>query len=1013
MKRSLLLILCLVLAVVMVSCGQPEDPCAEGHAFSEAWKSDATNHWHAATCEHTDEKSGLAAHTGLADDGVCDVCEWSDVAHEHEFDDENWSSDATFHWHASTCGHSAVVDGKVPHTYEDGKSGCTTCGYGHKHTYSDEWTSDENGHWNVNTCEHAGKINEAAHTDTNNDGDCDTCGYNGGHVHTYDEENVEWLSDTTTHWNPATCGHDVKLNVGYHLDGDDDGKCDECGVQAHSYATKWSTNTTHHYHVADCGCCLVSTDFAAHEDTDNDNACDECGYFMGDVLTLLGSSITSDAASKVNKVVIKDGYYNYTVEFGTGVTKILKSSEWGDTTYYYLPFTDKDEVNKVMVIIEEDGYIYRTTSLDSNEYFGFNFSSIYDGVYGTEAVISALYSLVTSDETKNMTYGYNQTYDAEKGTYTVTFGYKAPDASTLAIYGISFKAEDGIVSSAEIAVGVYYDGFFVNNYEKSYIAIGDPAYATGYEVDQTAGERTLTTELKTEDYLISEIELDYRLGWGGELVDVVDNETVINVYPSQFIYFEYPSDLESLYAGSEINLYIYLDSERTILGENYEDYMSMQTFSFAASKAGTFYVTYEAEMTSINFTVVSEYLAPTTITAKEHSTDYPTEFTEKTIFVGDKLDVSASMGTGENPAYTAALVGDNASNAALTLSNDGSVYTFFAPMTGAYSVQFKSTVDESVVTTATINVVEKPSLEEIIKGTHEYYMGSDLLYEVIFTPSADNFKVGTVQINDNNTWSFVECNYVFDEDSFEFTLTATDGYTEVPFDLVIKDYKVTAVVYSYYGKQEYAMTQKTETAEEDNSIQVSGEEFTVTVTDNDLQEYIDFYTYTATVDGVHNFHVPYGLGFWLDGDIEPTIDYKNQEYGVDSKYTIYLAYGETLKFSVGSSAKDDFTITVTYGEESEEGPVVSNVLVLGENTVNFANMGETFGKDYTFTAEVAGTYTFEYSMPQGVAIECFIGEQMNYSVSSLELEAGQTITLTIKQNNTMTGDFAVFITLAE
>ena len=33
------------------------------HTYSEEWTSDGTNHWHAATCEHTDEVSEKAAHT--------------------------------------------------------------------------------------------------------------------------------------------------------------------------------------------------------------------------------------------------------------------------------------------------------------------------------------------------------------------------------------------------------------------------------------------------------------------------------------------------------------------------------------------------------------------------------------------------------------------------------------------------------------------------------------------------------------------------------------------------------------------------------------------------------------------------------------------------------------------------------------------------------------------------------------------------------------------------------------
>lgn len=47
-----------------------------GHSFASTWSHDETNHWHAATCEHTDEKKDLAPHTfTVAEDGLSKSCE--------------------------------------------------------------------------------------------------------------------------------------------------------------------------------------------------------------------------------------------------------------------------------------------------------------------------------------------------------------------------------------------------------------------------------------------------------------------------------------------------------------------------------------------------------------------------------------------------------------------------------------------------------------------------------------------------------------------------------------------------------------------------------------------------------------------------------------------------------------------------------------------------------------------------------------------------------------------------
>lgn len=46
---------------------------ATGHSYSSEWSKDATNHWHAATCEHTLEVADKAAHT-YDSNNVCIVC---------------------------------------------------------------------------------------------------------------------------------------------------------------------------------------------------------------------------------------------------------------------------------------------------------------------------------------------------------------------------------------------------------------------------------------------------------------------------------------------------------------------------------------------------------------------------------------------------------------------------------------------------------------------------------------------------------------------------------------------------------------------------------------------------------------------------------------------------------------------------------------------------------------------------------------------------------------------------
>ncbi len=69
---------------------QPIPKLDHTHTFSNEWTSDGTNHWHAATCSHTTEKSGEAACSGgnatCTKRAVCSVCgnEYGELL-DHDF----------------------------------------------------------------------------------------------------------------------------------------------------------------------------------------------------------------------------------------------------------------------------------------------------------------------------------------------------------------------------------------------------------------------------------------------------------------------------------------------------------------------------------------------------------------------------------------------------------------------------------------------------------------------------------------------------------------------------------------------------------------------------------------------------------------------------------------------------------------------------------------------------------------------------------------------------------------
>lgn len=164
MKNKLLLILCLVLAVTFAfaSCGDTNvDGGDNGGVNAPTGNNGGTN-------------NGETNNGGSGNQGGGDCT--------HTFS-ENWSTNETHHWHAATCEHGENRDSYAEHTDSDEDGFCDSCEYevGHEHTYASEWKYDVNNHWNEATCTHTGEIGHfEPHADNNSDAKCDSC---EAHVH--------------------------------------------------------------------------------------------------------------------------------------------------------------------------------------------------------------------------------------------------------------------------------------------------------------------------------------------------------------------------------------------------------------------------------------------------------------------------------------------------------------------------------------------------------------------------------------------------------------------------------------------------------------------------------------------------------------------------------------------------------------------------------------------------------------------------------------------------------------
>ena len=161
---ALLLVLSLCLSVA--GCGGG----AHAHTYAAGWSSNETEHWHAATCEHSEERQDVGAHTYA--NGKCTTCNYAHKEHTL-----GTYSEKTETQHTGTCS----VCGKTvteAHAYENGV--CKDCAYEHEnHTFSYS-EKTEQGHTGI--CSVCGKTVTEAHTYEN--GVCKDCAYDHQN-HTY------------------------------------------------------------------------------------------------------------------------------------------------------------------------------------------------------------------------------------------------------------------------------------------------------------------------------------------------------------------------------------------------------------------------------------------------------------------------------------------------------------------------------------------------------------------------------------------------------------------------------------------------------------------------------------------------------------------------------------------------------------------------------------------------------------------------------------------------------------
>ena len=229
MKKKLFVVLLVVVSCIALAFGLAACGGEHTHTYSADWSSDETHHWHAATCEHTDEMSDYAEHT------------WSDGAITTPV---TCTATGVMTYTCTACEETRTEPIAIEpdaHTWDDGEvttpATCTATGV---MTYT------------CTACEETRTEPIAIEPD----------------AHTWDDGEV------TT---PATCTATGVMT--YTCTACEETRTEPIAIEpdAHVYSDDWTFGSGYHWHACTAEGCTAITDYAAH--TMEDNACTVCEYF--------------------------------------------------------------------------------------------------------------------------------------------------------------------------------------------------------------------------------------------------------------------------------------------------------------------------------------------------------------------------------------------------------------------------------------------------------------------------------------------------------------------------------------------------------------------------------------------------------------------------------------------------------------------------------------------------------------------------------------------------------------
>ena len=569
----------------------------------------------------------------------------------------------------------------------------------HEHTFSDDWSANNDGHWHAATCEHVGEISDmAAHVDEDEDDCCDVCDFD------------------------ITCEHELSDEIDYVAGG--------------------------HYHIPDCNHDDLILDLEAHADADNDGKCDVCEFEFDDFIDEITST---DAANRVNGGTISYvGQYekkDITYNLGFGFLFMDENIEYSYDAGVIV--NNKHSVHafnngNVFYVVDNNGMVSREDyMITTDNVKGYKFSS--DMFFylslddtdpcGVEDFLYAFYNFAKTNYANTLSITWGETNN---------ISFMAADEYSAKVFAIDFTvSENGVITTLNLTSKQYTGYISAEQLANGGIILdwegnpdvdenGNPTvpdytmdengvvtFLEGATVDaevkvsvtQTEGSReNIKTSYNLEEILVN----SYDLMNGEEVVGTTLNATVGTNLTLPF------ANMNPTTANLELD-----KITATIVDETGSETWNVNVYAFAdylnitPYKAGNYLVTLTSLNTVKAFKLVVAMPETTEIHAAVDNYGLKEAFTEKTIPVNSTFNfVGLAQDTYADATFTATLP-EGTTGAALVVLDTADGYAFTATEVGTYVVTLVSNANPEVTNTVTFNVIAAANVSDIFKGTWE------------------------------------------------------------------------------------------------------------------------------------------------------------------------------------------------------------------------------------------------------------------------------------------------------